>query len=195
MLKLRLKLLPFGLKQTLGLGLILILISGLMTFRFFYLIQSEEMTSWTRDTEAECALVLTGGPNRIREGFALLSRKQVQRLIISGVNPTTELRDLMNPWDLIWGPDLEKITLEKRSTTTYGNAQQTLPIVEGLGCRRVAVITSQLHMYRAFKTLRAAFPSNIEILKHSVPPTTSEVGFWENSTELFKTVFYSIWAF
>lgn len=176
-------------------GLILLGVSGLLTVRFFFLIQSEEMTSWTRDTEAECALVLTGGPNRIREGFALLSRKQVQRLIISGVNPTTELRDLMNPWDLIWGPDLDKITLEKRSTTTYGNAQQTLPIVEGLGCRRVALITSQLHMYRAFRTLRAAFPTSIEILKHAVPPTASEVNLWETFTELVKTVFYSIWAF
>lgn len=170
-------------------------LTSLLTFRFFYLIQNEEMSSWTKDTEAECALVLTGGPNRVREGFALLSRKQVQRLIISGVNPSTELRDLMNPWDLIWGPELEKITLEKRSTTTYGNAQQTLPIVEGLGCRRVALITSQLHMYRAFKTLRAAFPPNIEILKHAVPPQASEAGFWENFNELIKAVFYSVWAF
>lgn len=191
----KLKLLPFGPKQGLGLSLILVGIAGLLTFRFFYLIHSEEMTSWTRDTEAECALVLTGGPNRVREGFALLSRKQVQRLIISGVNPSTELRDLMNPWDLIWGPDLEKITLEKRSTTTYGNAQQTLPIIEGLGCRRVALITSQLHMYRAFRTLRAAFPPNIEIIKHAVPPASSEVNFWEEFTELIKAVFYSLWAF
>lgn len=191
----KLKLRPFGPKQGLGLLLVIFGLTGLLFFRFYYLIKSEEMSSWIRDTEADCALVLTGGPNRVREGFALLSRKQVQRLIISGVNPTTELRDLMNPWDLLWGPELDKITLEKRSTTTYGNAQQTLPIVEGLGCRRVALITSQLHMYRAYQTLRAAFPANIDLIKHAVPPGAGDVNAWELFTELSKAVFYAVWAF
>lgn len=189
------KLQPFGLKKILLTTVLLLFVVSFVYLRTYYLIQSEEVSSWNRDTEADCALVLTGGPNRVREGFALLTRRQVQRLIISGVNPSTELRDLMSPWDLIWGPDLEKIILEKRSATTYGNAQQTLPIIEGLGCKRVALVTSQLHMFRAYRTLIGAFPDSIEIVKHGVPPSNTDVGPWESWMELHKTVFYSMWAF
>lgn len=191
----RLKLQPFGLKKILLTTIFLLIVVSFVYLRTYYLIQNEEVGSWNRDTEADCALVLTGGPNRVREGFALLTRRQVQRLIISGVNPTTELRDLMSPWDLIWGPDLEKIILEKRSATTYGNAQQTLPIIEGLGCKRVALVTSQLHMFRAYRTLIGTFPESIEIVKHAVPPSNTDVGPWESWLELHKTVFYSLWAF
>lgn len=153
------------------------------------------MSSWERDTEADCALVLTGGPNRIREGFAILARRQVRNLVISGVHPLTELSDLLTPWDLVWGPDLDRVILEKRSTTTYGNAQQTLPLVEGLGCQRVALITSQLHMNRAYKTFVSAYPDSIHLEKHPVPPLVTEVSFSEYWTEVVKTMFYSIWAF
>lgn len=144
---------------------------------------------------ADCALVLTGGPYRVREGFALLARNQVRHLVIAGVNPQTELRDLMTPWDLFWGPVRDKIVLEKRSTTTYGNAQQTLPIVEALGCQRVALITSALHMFRAFRTFRSTYPESITIVPHAVPTSVQSAGFGEYLTEVLKSAFYSFWAF
>lgn len=153
------------------------------------------MSSWEQETDADCALVLTGGPHRIREGLALLARKQVRHLVITGVHPTTELSDLLTPWDFVWGPDLNRIVLEKRSTTTYGNAQQTLPIVEGLGCQKLELITSELHMYRATKTFAGSFPESIHIEKHPVPPLVQNTSRGEYWTEVMKTMFYAIWAF
>lgn len=157
--------------------------------------QKEEMTSWTNDTIADCALVLTGGPQRVREGHAMLARNQVRHLIISGVNPSTELRDLTGPWDLFWGPSRDKIILEKRSSTTYGNAQQTLPIVEGLGCQKVALVTSALHMWRAYNTFRTSYPDSITLVKHAVPSSVRSASFSEYSNEVAKSMFYSLWAF
>lgn len=191
----KLKFWPFKANRWIGVTLILLSLFILLATEVHRRLQAEEMQSWQKDLEADCALVLTGGPHRIREGFAVLARKQVRHLIISGVHPATELSELLTPWDLIWGPDLERIILEKRSTTTYGNAQQTLPLVEGLGCRRVALITSELHMYRAYRTLQRAFPESIEIVKHPVPPLVQNSSFTEYWTEVLKTLFYAIWAF
>lgn len=186
---------PSGLSRFAGLILIGLGVVLLLFFHVHLQIQKEETTSWTEDTSADCALVLTGGPYRIREGFVLLARNQVRHLVISGVNPATDLRDLMTSWDLFWGPARDKIILEKRSTTTYGNAQQTLPILEGLGCQRVALITSSLHMYRAFMTFRSSFPETIALVRHSVPPSVTAATMGEYSTEVLKGAFYSLWAF
>jgi uncharacterized SAM-binding protein YcdF (DUF218 family) len=178
-----------------GIGFILFGLFLLLLVETHHRLQDETMSTWEVETDADCALVLTGGPHRVREGFALLARKQVRHLIIAGVHPATELTDLITPWDLVWGPDLDRIVLEKRSTTTYGNAQQSLPIVEGLGCQKLELITSQLHMYRAFKTLSGSFPESIIINKHPVPPLVRNSSFVEYWTEVLKTMFYAVWAF
>ena len=57
-------------------------------------IKKEPITIWTEDVTADCAVALTGGPQRIREGLDLLARKSIQKLIISGVNPNSHLRDI-----------------------------------------------------------------------------------------------------
>lgn len=145
--------------------------------------------------EADCAVVLTGGSGRVREGFDLLSRKQIKKLIISGVNEKSQLREIM-PQMFLYGDIQEKdIILDRRSLTTYGNAQQSLPFVEALRCRDVMVVTSTLHMYRAMKTFRATFPSSIEIVQHAVPATASEAGPWDVGTEVLKSMFYAVWAY
>ncbi|PWU15879.1 MAG: YdcF family protein [Bdellovibrio sp.] len=186
---------PAEINHSLLLGSVITSLLFLLFMRTRFLISQEKLSSWTEDTQADCAVVLTGGGQRVREGFALLARGQVRHLIISGVNPGTELRDLMTPWDLIWGPVRDRIILEKRSTTTYGNARQTLSIVEGLGCQKVAVITSALHMYRAYTTFRASYPETISLTRHAVPATYASASMMDDSTEVWKTIFYSLWAF
>lgn len=195
MFKLKLKSWLTKLNRFVGIVFVLVGLFILLLVETHHRLQEEGMASWQQELDADCALVLTGGPQRVREGFAVLARQQVRHLIISGVHPTTELADLTTPWDLIWGPDLNQIILEKRSTTTYGNAKQTLPLVEGLGCHKVELITSQLHMYRAFKTFTGTYPDNVQISKHPVPPliaTATRLEYW---TEVAKILFYSIWAF
>ncbi len=145
--------------------------------------------------EADCAIVLTGGSGRVREGFDLLSRKQVKKLIVSGVNEKSQLREIM-PQLFLYGDIQEKdIILDRRSLTTYGNAQQTLPFVEALRCRDVMLVTSHLHMYRAYKTFQGAYPSSIEIVKHAVPAAANESGPLDIGTEVLKSMFYAVWAY
>src|SRR2546430_2773967 len=58
------------------------------------LVKNQPLNSWTDDVNADCAVVVTGGPNRIREGVDLLARHAVQKLIISGVHPQASFRDI-----------------------------------------------------------------------------------------------------
>ncbi len=159
------------------------------------LVREQPVSSWTEDQNADCAVVLTGGPQRVREGFDLLIRKSVQKLIISGVNPSADVRDIF-PLLLFHGEVRENdIILEKHSLTTYGNAQQSLALVEALRCRDIILVTSRLHMYRALSTFREEFPSTIPIYPRSVVAGQFESDWLEVAWETFKSMFYSLWAY
>ena len=90
----------------------------------FELIAKTPREAWEKDLTADCAVVLTGGPGRVKEGLDLLIRKQVQRVVIAGVNPQVSLRDLYPQLPLYPQVNEEDIVLERSSETTYGNAQQ-----------------------------------------------------------------------
>ena len=159
-------------------------------------VQSEPITVWSVPVTADCAVVLTGGLGRIREGFDLLSQKQIKKLIVSGVNANSSLSEIFPLW--VYYPEIkeEDIFLERRSETTYGNAQQSLPLVEALNCRDVVLITSNLHMYRAYRTFRSVFPTQIELIKQSLPTARrAHLTFWDSVLESMKSLFYSYWAY
>lgn len=195
MYKLKLRLLPkLNRRQQIGV-LIIFLVVGAIFFVEYRSVTSESISSWTQDLAADCAVVLTGGSYRVREGFDLLSRGQVKKLIVSGVHPDAQLREIMPYWSLYGELNERDVILDRRSGTTYGNAQQTLPIVEVLGCRDIALVTSSVHMRRAFSTFQAAYPETVSILKHAVPPGKKEGRFFEISTEVLKSIFYRFWAY
>ena len=165
-------------------------------------IRREPISSWTLDNRADCGVVLTGGAGRVREGIGLLARGSVRKLVISGVNPHVGLRDMVGPWTLYGVEDTSSIVLEKRSSTTYGNAQQTWPLLEALGCGTVLLITSATHMPRALATFKAAVLKTrdsgewtIPITPHAVAPGPNETGLLDEWLEATKALFYRIWAF
>lgn len=170
----------------------------MVSYRFFYevkIISSEPMISWTTSQNADCAVVLTGGGGRVREGFDLLANQNIKKLVISGVFANAQLREIMPLWPFYGHLNENDIVLDRRSGTTYGNAQQSAPILEALKCRDVLLVTSRTHMHRAYKTFRAALSENIYIQKHPVvnghfDPSFAEIGF-----EALKSLFYSIWAY
>jgi uncharacterized SAM-binding protein YcdF (DUF218 family) len=159
------------------------------------LILAQPISSWTDDVSADCAVVLTGGPTRIHEGFDLLSRKAVRKLIISGVYPQAELRDIFPVWPYYGDLQEQDVVLDRRSRTTYGNAQQTLPLVEALHCRDLVLITSRSHMLRAFNTFKAEFPPTFPIIPRAVINGTLEPSWSEMTSETLKSMFYATWAY
>ncbi len=175
---------------------VLLVAAFLVAFvREYAKVTAQPINSWQEDVSADCAVVLTGGSNRVREGFDLLSRGQIKKLIISGVYSNAQLREIFPLWPFYGNIREQDVVLDRRSTTTYGNAQQTLPIVEALGCRDVALITSNLHMYRSVQTFKSTYPSHILIIPYAVNPGRVDSNLWETSTEVFKSLFYMLWAY
>ena len=184
-------------KRLLPLGVVVIALIGLgwLFKRERASIAGEPISAWSEDTRADCAVVVTGGPGRVREGFDLLAQHQVRKLIISGVHPRASLREIFPAWPFYGNLKPEDVVLERRSTTTFGNALQSLPLVEAVRCRSVVLVTSHLHMRRAFRTFRGAFPREISITTRAVssgavPPRAGDVAF-----EAVKSLFYSLWAY
>ncbi len=164
-------------------------------FRESKLISAQQVNSWTEDVSADCAVVLTGGPNRIREGFDLLSRKAVQKLILSGVHPHATLREIFPQLPYYGAINESDVFLERRAQTTFGNAQQTLPLVEALQCRDLVVVTSRVHMRRALLTFRAEFPPDFPLIARAVPGHSEPPAGDEVSWETLKSIFYAAWAY
>lgn len=159
-------------------------------------VQQQTVNSWYEDQSADCAVVLTGGAGRIKEGMGLLAAGVIKKLIISGVYAQSELRDLFIEWPYYSNLREDDIILEKFSKTTYGNALQTHTLVESYRCEDLILITSQLHMYRAYRTFKKVFPNNFQIRKRAIFSGGSPKShFLDLLEEASKSLFYSMWVY
>ena len=159
------------------------------------LISEQPVNAWTDAQQADCAVVLTGERNRLDEGLDLLYQNKVKKLIISGVNPGSYIEEIFPHLVLYGRIKKEDIILEKNSKTTYGNAQQTLPLVEALKCQDLILVTSRIHMYRSLKTFQAAFPPNITIYPRATLGRQYKLQWDQIAVESLKSIFYSPWAY
>lgn len=176
-------------------GLLFLVGIGFRYWRERQLIRSEFLSGLETQQSADCGVVLTGSAGRIREGFDLIEQGRIHKLIISGVNEKTTLKDLLPLWPYYPKVTDSTVFLEKRSETTYGNALQSLPVVQALQCRDVMLITSELHMYRAFQVFRPVYPENFFIYKHAVLSPRGRYSVLDEVVEVVKSLFYRPWAY
>ncbi|MDZ4678366.1 MAG: YdcF family protein [Oligoflexia bacterium] len=156
------------------------------------------------NSKADCAVVLTGAPGRVREGITLLSHKQVKKLIISGVHQYSTLSEMFP--EILFYPEieLENVILERRSSSTAGNAQQSLIIVEALQCQSVLLVTSDFHMHRTLNTFTQIFPATLTIKPYPLQSDRMrkraklwfDTRFWSTVfDEWLKCIFYLIFVY
>ncbi|MBC7457885.1 MAG: YdcF family protein [Bdellovibrionaceae bacterium] len=141
---------------------------------------------------ADCGVVLTGATGRLREGFELLAQKRIKKLIASGVYKDARMIEIFPYSGYYPEVSLDDIYLEKRSESTFGNARHSMSLVEGLRCRDIILITSQIHMHRAYSIFRIVYPDTVSIKKLTLPNTKSESGVYGLAVEVVKTLFYYI---
>lgn len=170
---------------------------GLLIYQVSRSILVEPTTLWSASLknqlpEADCGVVLTGATGRVREAFEYLAQKKIKKLIVSGVYKEARLIEVFPYLPYYNEINSNDIVLEKRSETTFGNAQQSLNLVEGLRCRDIVLITSQLHMRRAYSIFRATFPDNINIKKLTLPNAKNEQDTIDFLIELVKSFFYLV---
>lgn len=175
-----------------------ILLFTLLAWRFaneYRVIDDTPIDSWVRDQRADCVVVLTGGNGRVKEGMDLLARKAARKLIVSGVNPQADWREIFPNWPYYQDVQESDIVLERKSRTTFGNAQQTLAVAEALACRDLLVVTSRYHLHRALRTFRAEFDDRMPVDGRAIPGSSGDVQSWEIATEAAKSLFYGLWAY
>jgi uncharacterized SAM-binding protein YcdF (DUF218 family) len=116
---------------------------------------------------ADGIVALTGGPSRIADAVELLTAGRGQRLLISGVNPSTTPDELIR-----LNPELEKlfvccVDLGHQALNTTGNATEVAQWTREHQFRSIIVVTSAWHMPRALVELEREL-AGVELIPHAV---------------------------
>src|SRR3981081_4488004 len=119
------------------------------------------------DRKADGIVVLTGGSSRVSDAMELLAGGYGQRLLISGVHPTSGFSDISRSL-----PDNQSllnccVDLDRSAVNTRSNAAETRRWVRERGFKSLIVVTSNYHMPRAIVELSHAMP-DIQLIPFAV---------------------------
>ncbi|WP_336293883.1 YdcF family protein [Bartonella sp. CB169] len=108
--------------------------------------------------QADAIIVLTGGENRIETGLNLLQKGLGVRLLISGVNTTTNLKSFM--YNTHISPKLFSccVDIGHKAINTRGNAQESANWIKKHHYQTVYIVTHDYHMWRSLRELKYLMP-------------------------------------
>lgn len=133
--------------------------------------------------KADGIVVLTGGASRVVDAVELLASGHGQRLLISGVHPSTTPSELLRV-----NPDFEqlmrRIDLGRQATNTIGNAMEIGRWARERNFRSLIVVTSGWHMPRALIEIERELPSVRLIPYPVISDRMRDVPWWSD----FSTV-------
>jgi uncharacterized SAM-binding protein YcdF (DUF218 family) len=137
------------------------------------------------DVRAEGIVVLTGGSARIDGALRLLAEGRAKRLLISGVNPTVDLRALAGTID----KELEValaccVDLGRDARDTIGNAAEARDWAKTRGYTSLIIVTSDYHMPRSMAELAEAMPK-VRLIAYPVSNPELHLGEWWNNASAF----------
>ncbi|GGE51105.1 hypothetical protein GCM10007276_30160 [Agaricicola taiwanensis] len=159
-------------------------LAAVLGFIFFTTKVAEVPSS---NIKADAIVALTGGQDRLADAFDLLRQKRATRMLISGVHPTTNPRELERvlPGS---GPLLGCcVDLDHQALTTAGNALATKLWVETHGYKSVILVTSGWHMPRAQAELSRSLPG-VQVIPYPVVTGRFRDGTWWQDSETLTTV-------
>lgn len=147
-----------------------------------------ELKSVAPVAEVDAIVALTGGYQRIDQALALLEQGVGERLLISGVNPSTS------------GAALRRATGTKSATfdccvdigyealDTIGNANETAGWIRQRNYNRILVVTNNYHMPRSLLELSQASP-DVTFLAYPVTHTDLKTETWLSDPTALRTLF------
>ena len=138
----------------------------------------------TGDTQpTDAIIVLTGGSDRLKEGFGLLAHGDGKQMLISGVHEKSDIPALLQTAGLtadIW-PSTATIdcciTIGYEASDTRGNARETAEWMARQNLHSLRLVTADYHMPRSLLEFHAAMPE-VKIVAHPVFPETVKRDQW-----------------
>ncbi len=162
------------------LALVVLWLGGLLAF-VAAIPQPDSTTEADRPTDA--IIVLTGGSDRLAEGFRLLDRGLAKKLLISGVAQGVTLQQLIDrlgDQKASVPPTAELsccVTLGYAAESTVGNAEESAQWLRGNSATSVRLVTANYHMLRSQLEFRRAMP-DITVITNPVFPTEVRDPYW-----------------
>lgn len=139
-------------------GIATVLCVALFVAGFLYFADTVTALAPPGDIKADAIVVLTGGSQRLNQAIDLLGRGAGERLLISGVHPSTtpqQIRRLTNSPNGIFKCCVD---IGYDALDTIGNAAETVGWIRSHGYKRVLVVTNNYHMPRSLIELRRMDP-------------------------------------
>ncbi|WP_074381506.1 YdcF family protein [Bartonella doshiae] len=108
--------------------------------------------------KADAIIVLTGGENRIETGLNLLQQGLGSRLLISGVNTTTNLNRYIRNTHIT--PQLFAccVDIGHKAINTKGNAEESADWIKQYHYKTLYIVTHDYHMWRSLRELKYLMP-------------------------------------
>lgn len=103
---------------------------------------------------ADAIIVLTGGQYRIKAGVQLLESGKGQRLLISGVNPTTKPSDLRTATGAEQALFSCCVDIDHAALDTIGNAEESAKWAIKHNFHNIILVTNNYHMPRSLLEMR-----------------------------------------
>lgn len=155
-------------------------------FRFTDTVAELKTTAGTVDVDAIVAL--TGGYQRIDQALALLESGVGERLLISGVNPTTTGAALRRATGTKTATFTCCVDIGYEALDTIGNANETAGWIRERGYSRILVVTNNYHMPRSLLELSQASP-DVTFLAYPVTHADLKTDVWLDDPVALRTLF------
>jgi uncharacterized SAM-binding protein YcdF (DUF218 family) len=146
---------------------------------------------------ADAIMVLAGGENRIRTGLALLREGAGTELHIVGAGRGVTAARVIPGYDALDGRDRDRIHIESWSENTFENAASVKSIVNERRLRSIVLVTSDYHVPRAARAVRAILPPDVAMTVVPVGGERKEGGRERRTTRfrLYLAESVKYWGF
>lgn len=168
-------------------GMLLILNAAVLVAGFLIFADSVSNMRPPETVKADAIVVLTGGYQRIEQAIDLLKRGYGERLLISGVNPSTTAGQIRKATRT--SPDLFDccVDIGYAAIDTIGNANETAIWIRDKGYRSILVVTSNYHLSRSLMELRRSDPDT-EFIGYPVVNADLKTRAWYSEPDAMRTM-------
>jgi uncharacterized SAM-binding protein YcdF (DUF218 family) len=143
--------------------------------------------------KADVLLILTGGSERLNEGFKIFKSTDAKRIIISGVGEGVKKSDFSKYFSS-YSVDPKLVILGKTALDTVGNALEANIFMQTNDYKKMLVVTSIYHLPRT-KIVFALENPDIDVSYHCVISNNYLSRSWNNIdiiiSEYNKTLAYT----